>query len=295
MVSPTLSLSVYSDGSVGGAARVGTYCIVNNDYDQLWGDEYIPYNYHVSRNTRNRDGYFITSGRAVPATASFINDENVLFTCGLQYWIHEMNCHRVGVSQTSSQAIDWFKNMWRKDAFMTNYAGFEDDNNPRENCLTGENFGKGFPVIQPMACGGTLLRVNGEGRKAGEDVWLVDAINPFVDYLQYNYVSHPYLFFIPTQSKRVWYNKYGVRLENVPDGGDKNPTKKEEYYQEPLWFYGETPTAPIFGYIPNSRSTTGWSAAIQKWRVRIIPPSDSIPNPFIMADGRVLTNPYKDI
>lgn len=293
MVSLSKKISVFSDGSAlvsSPNSRGGNYCIVKNDYDQRWGEEFAPNDYHVSRNTRNRKSYFEDSGTAVPATATFLNDINVDFTCVLQNWLHEVCCKNAGMLPTSQEAKTSFLAMYRDNAWITNYAGTW----TREDCINGKNIGAGYPQLQPMATGGALLRINGEIRKFGEDAYLVDAINPLHDYSLYSPEAYPWLFYRPTQSKRVWYNKAGVKLENVPDDGDKIPYRKEEYYQEPLWFYAEKALMAVFGFLQNPLSSTGWSAAIQKWRVRVLSPFEKVPNPFIMADGRILQNPYQD-
>lgn len=275
---------------VGKPAREGI-CVVNPDFYQRWGAEYAPNDYHVSRPTRRGTAYFAVSGQAVPATATFLNDRNVDFTCELQYWLHQLSCENSGLSPDSEQAKTSFASMYRDNAWITNYAGTW----TREDCINKRNIGAGWPQIQPMGCGGTLLLINGEIRKFGEDAWLVDAINPEFEYKKYHPSTHKGLFYTATQSKRVWFNKDGIRLEKVPDNGDKNPVRKDEFYQEPLWFYAEKSIMAIFGFIQNSKSSTGWSAAIQKWRTNVLQSGEAVPNPYIMADGRLLPNPYKGL
>lgn len=258
----------------------GDYVIVKNDYDQVWTE-------HggitrVSRNTRNGVAYNAPSGKAVPATARFTDDRFVSFVCDLQYWIHDLCSARVP-NATQEQLGTWFKTCFRDNVWMSNFAGTW----TRQDCINGTNVGTGFPQLQPMATGGSLLKVVGE---TGTD-YLIEAINPLAEYRRYNPQSHRWLFFEPTLSARWWLEFEDLSTAQNKAHPDKT-TKRQEWYQEPMHFYNENTVMAVFGFIQNSRSTTGWVNRVPKMRCRVLG-DEAVPNPFIMRFGRKKRNPYE--
>lgn len=263
----------------------GKYLLVKNDYDQVWSDHNNIT--RVSRNTRNGVAYNAPSGKAVPATARFIDDRFVNFTCELQQWLHELCCERV-VGWTEAQLKATFASCYRDNVWMTNKAGTW----TRQDCINGTNIGTGFPQLQPMATGGSVLKVVGEGRAVGQDVYFIEAINPLVEYRKYHYKTHPWLFFFPSLSARWWKEKEDLNSIQNKNHMDKT-TLKQEWYQEPMHFYSENTVMAVFGFIKDSRSSTGWVNSIQKIRCRFLGDNEPVPNPWIMRFGRTKPNPYK--
>ena len=68
--------------------------------------------------------------------------------------------------------------------------------------------------------------------------------------------------------------------------------RKEEWYNEPFSQYAENAVVPVFGFVSDARSVTGWANVIEKYRVRILGTTEAVPNPFIIR-GRVKPNPYE--
>jgi hypothetical protein len=260
----------------------GKYLYVNPDYEQVWTYDDGSTITKVSRNTRNGIAYGAVSGKAVPATARFIDDRTVNFTCDLQYWLHDLGCERIP-NRTEAEKKAWFRSCYRDNVWATNFAGTV----TRQDCINNTNVGAGFPQIQPMATGGTVLRYVGETRITGTDCYLIEAINP-LNYRSYHPSTHRWLFFEPTLSARYW-----VEYEPGNDGHPDRTTKKQEWYQEPMHFYAENTVMAVFGFIPDSRSSTGWVNAVPKVRCRFLGENEAVPNPFIMRFGRKRARPYQ--
>lgn len=289
MVNLSKSISVFSDGNVlvsSLALRVGTFGIVNPDYNQVWklkDHEGVEVTLKkLDRNSRNEilmgnkqgANYFTPSGQAVPATARFLRDEFVLFKPELQLWFHyEIN----GGKTSEAQAKKDFAQCFRDNAWITNNAGSW----TREDVIN--NNGKPpYIQIQPMATGGALLKIVGTTTYRGYPAYLVEAINPSVEFKKYHPSTHRHLFYRPTSSARV-------RYINTVSG----KVMYKCWYEEPInsW-YGEKMEMPVFGFMPDERSSTGWVNLIEANRVQPIANTDPIPNPYIMRDGRILENPY---
>jgi hypothetical protein len=260
----------------------GVLAIVNNDYDQVWVNDDGSTVTKVSRNTRNGVAYGAPSGKAVPATARFRDDRFVVFDCPLQHWIHELCCERIP-NRTEDEKKAWFRGCFRDNVWMSNFAGTWS----REDCINKTLVGSGFPQLQPMATGGSLLRVIGETRLTGTDCYLVEAINPLAEYRLYHPSTHPWLFFEPTLSARYW-----VEMEPADDGHPNKTMKRQEWYQEPMHFYAENTVMAVFGFTADSRSSTGWVNVVPMYRCRILGADESVPNPYIMRYGRMRANPY---
>lgn len=259
----------------------GNYVLVKNDYDQVWPDHGNIT--RVSRNTRNNVAYGAPSGKAVPATARFVDDRFVFFTCDLQEWLHGLCSERVtGWSEAQLKAT--FASCYRDNVWMTNKAGTW----TRQDCINGTNIGTGFPQLQPMATGGSVLKMVGETRLTGTECYLVEAINPLVEYRTYHYSTHKWLFFYPSMSARYW-----VEFEKPNDGHPDKITKRQEWYQEPMHFYAENTVMAVFGFVRDNRSSTGYVNAVPKMRCRILGQDEPVPNPWIMRFGRTKPNPYE--
>lgn len=262
----------------------GKYLLVNNDYDQVWEDGRT----HISRNTRNGVAYGAPSGKAVPATARFSDDRFVTFTCNLQEWIHGMCSERAPWMSEAERKKD-FASCFRDNVWMSNNAGTWS----RQDCINKTLIGTGFPQLQPMATGGAVLRYIGETSRD----YIIEAINPLGQFSLYHWTTHPWLFFVPTMSARYW-------LENELKEEKENPnyrnpyhkdrtTKKQEWYQEPIHFYSYKTIMAVFGFIPDSRSGTGFVNRVPKMRCRFLGFDEPVPNPFIMRFGRTAANPYE--
>lgn len=277
MIEAHFSHSVIYYRSAPTPIRDGAFCVVNPDYEQHWGADF-DYQYHVSRNTRDRVAYGAVSGQGIPAPCRFVDDRFVKLTCPLQWWIHNMNCERLSPSISEATRKSWFRSMFRDNAFITNKLG----TNSEHDCINGTNEESGEPRYQPMAMGGALLRLSGERRMYGQDCHLVDAINPHVEFEKYHYSTHPWLFFPPTISARLWIFDW---KGNIID--------KQEWYEEPMHFYAEMTRLPVFGFIQNDKSLTGWSNVVPKYRCRVLKDSEAVPNPFILRGGRIVENPYE--
>jgi len=258
--------------------RKETFCVVNPDYEQVWGEDF-DFITKVSRPTRNKAPYNIPGGPALPATARFIDDTPVTFTCPLQAWIHALCCERIP-NTSEMDKKNFFNSLWRGNAFMTNYAGTDS----RKNCINGDNPLEDYPQIQPMVTGGALLRVAGEVVKDNGEYWLVEAINPEEEFEAYHPGTHAWLFFEPTLSAR----------KPIVDK-KKGLIGYEEWYQEPFHHYEEKTVIPVLGFIEDKRSSTGWCNLIEKQRVRVLKHDEFVPSPYILRDGRVLDNPYEKL
>lgn len=264
----------------------GVYGIINPDYEQVWVipdyENKIITLKKLDRNSRNEilagkkqgSGYNAPSGQSVPATARFLDDRFVEFSKDLQEWFHfTLNGGKTGAEQAKKD----FANMFRDNAMLTNFAGSW----TRADYIN--NNGKPpYIQIQPMVSGGDLIKIVEEINYKRQPALLVEAINPKVEYKIYSPDTHRYLFFRPKNSARV----------KVVDSKGYIIGYKT-WYQEPSnsW-YGEKVEVPIFGFIENEKSSTGWCNIIEKSRVRILKDGESVPNPYIMRDGRQLPNPY---
>lgn len=258
--------------------RTQTFGVVNPDYEQVWGADYN-YSTKVSRPSRNGTPYNVPSGRALPATARFLDDTPVKFTCDLQEWVHSICCERVP-SAGDTDKKNWFRSLWRGNAFMSNFAGTD----TRRDCISKTNLNADFPQVQPMATGGALLRIVGESKARGVDCYTFEAINPLDNYRDYHPTTHKWLFFGPTLSARTpLYDGKGFVVGY------------EEWYQEPFHHYGEQTVIPIFGFIKDERSSTGWVSILDKGRVRVLQNDEPVPNPYLLRDGRQLSNPYEGL
>lgn len=250
----------------------GLFCIVNPDYEQVWDNVEFEYYKNVSRPTRNGIAYGAVSGIGLPATARFVDDTPVKFVKELQFWVHDICSRNAAISEQEKR--NSFRSLWRDNAWMSNFAG----------SITRADYinNNGMPPeiqLQPMATGGALLKITGETYIRGRACYLIEAINPLY-FTGYDPDTTPWLFFRPTLSVRRW----------IFD--DKNNViKKEEHYNEPFPQYAEESIVPVFGFIKNSASGTGYANAIEKSRVRVLQKNEFIPNPFIIRD-RVKKNPY---
>jgi hypothetical protein len=264
----------------------GRYLLVNNDFDQVWSADHN-FITKVSRNTRNGVAYGAPSGHAVPATARFVDDRFVNFTCDLQVWLHGLCKERV-TDMSEADLKKTFASCYRDNVWITNKAGTWS----RQDCINNTNIGAGFPQIQPMATGGSVLKFVGTTRIAGTDCYLIEAINPLVEYRKYHYRTHRWLFFPPSLSARWWLEFEDVNSERNRNHVDKT-TRRQEWYQEPMHFYGENTEMAVFGFIPDSRSSTGWVNAVPVMRCRFLAENEPIPNPWIMRFGRTKPSPYE--
>ena len=289
MVSPSKTILTYSDGNVllsSHSNRDGTFAIVNPDFNQIWkmtneaGEPVVLKN--LDRNSRNEilmgkkqgAGYDAPSGQAVPATARFLDDSPVAFTQDLQTWFHYV---LNGGKAVESQAKRDFAQCFRDNAWCTNNAGSWS----RKDYINN-NAMPPFIQIQPMATGGALLKIVAETSHKRQPAYLVEAINPLDGYAKYSPSSHRWLFYRPTISARVRISTSGKVTYQC-------------WYQEPVnsW-YGEKMEFPVFGFIKDTRSSTGWANLIEADRVRILSSTDRVPTPYILRSGRILPNPYAE-
>lgn len=270
-------IATFPGGVVAEYQPTQNLCVVNPDYDQLWSAVDFPKrNYRVSRPTRNGTAYNdnVPSSRGLPATARFVDDTPVKFFKDLQFWVHGL-CSENSQQSEALNKKD-FQSMWRDNAWMSNFAGtwtradyINDNGMPPEIQL------------QPMVCGGSLLKIVGETTVKQTPCWIVEAINPNVSYRQYHPDTHQHLFFRPVLSVRDW----------VRDTKG-NFIRKDEFYAEPFDDYGENSVVPVFGFRYDVRSSTKYTNVIEKYRVRVLH-GEPIPNPFVMRYGRVKKNPYR--
>lgn len=265
--------------------RDGLFLLVKNDYDQVWPDHGNIT--RVSRNTRNGVAYGAPSGTAVPATARFVDDRFVEFTCPLQHWIHNL-CKEKVRGWTDEELGKTFLSCFRDNVWMSNKAGTWS----REDCINKTNIGTGWPQLQPMATGGSLLKFVAQGRVKNEDVYYIEAINPLAEYLIYRPETHPWLFFYPSLSARWWKDREDLTAEKNILHLDKT-TPRQEWYQEPMHFYSENTVMAVFGFIADARSSTGWVNIVQANRCRFLGDDEPVPNPWIMRFGRTKSNPYE--
>jgi hypothetical protein len=256
-------------------SRDGMYCVVNPDYDQRWGVEFVK-NWRVSRPTRNGTPYSdnVPSSKGLPATARFVDDTPVKFFRDLQFWVHGLCSENAQQSEALNKKD--FASMWRDNAWMSNFAGTW----TRADYIN--NNGKPPEIqLQPMACGGSLLKIVGESTVRQTPCWVVEAINPNFSYRGYHPDTHKHLFFRPILSVREW-------LKDLKG----NVTQKNEFYAEPFDDYGENSVVPVFGFRYDVRSSTKYTNVIEKYRVKLLGDSP-VPNPFIMRYGRKKANPYE--
>lgn len=239
--------------------------IVNLDYDQVW-DEDFNFAHHVSRPKRNDPG--ITVEKGLPQVARFTLDTRVKFTEDLQYWIHGLCSERIP-SKPEAFINAAFASLWRAAGFMTNDKGIEG----RRDYINRTNLNSEYAMIQPMGCGGALLKIVDETPRD----WIFEAINPFEDYWQFhpNNPEHRHLFFEPNNSRRQKIKDiFGLTV-----GWD-------ESISIPFGQYDNKAVVPILGDGNTSRNR------IQKWRVRILHPGEPVPSPYLNGSGYVYPNPY---
>lgn len=265
--------------------RDGVFLLVKNDYDQVWPDHGNIT--RVSRNTRNNVAYGAPSGKAVPATARFVDDRFVQFTCNLQEWIHDL-CKEKVTGWTDEELGKTFTSCFRGNVWMSNKAGTD----THRDCINNKNLKEGWPQLQPMATGGSLLKFVAQGRVKNEDVYYIEAVNPLAEYLTYRPETHPWLFFYPSLSARWWKDREDLTTAQNQAHPDKT-TLRQEWYQEPMHFYDENTVMAVFGFIPDPRSSTGWVNIVQANRCRFLGQTEPVPNPWIMRFGRTKSNPYE--
>ena len=276
MVNLSHSIQIFSDGSIS-SKKGGVYHIVKLDYEQEWSNLEFKNYKNSSRPTRNNVPYSDTlpSSMGLPATARFMDDTPVKFFKELQFYVHGLCSENSQQSETLNKKD--FQSMWRDNAWMSNFAGTR----TRADYINGN----GLPPeiqLQPMACGGSLLKVVGEATIRQVPCWLVEAINPNINFKSYHPNSHPHLFFRPTISVRKW-------IKDVKG----NVVEKQEWYSQPFHDYGENSVVPVFGFRYDIRSSTKYVNVIQKFRTKEI--SGQVPSPFIMRFGRKKVNPYEGI
>ncbi len=257
--------------------------VVKSDYDTTWTEQdkngVMRTITKLDRNSRNEilalkpqgTGYDAPAGQAVPATARFSDDKPVSMPCNLQWWLFDMNKDK---APTLARAkADW-ASCFRNNVWMSNNSGTW----TRHDCIN-ENGMPDFLQVQPMMTGGAVFRYIGETAKD----YLVEAINPLVNYVKFTPELYPWLFFTPTLSAR----------KQLKD--EKGyVTGYETWYQEPMHFFGEKMRVPVFGFIPDARATvTGFVNRLPKFRGRLLEAGELVPNPFVMRDGRALLNPYE--
>lgn len=256
--------------------RAGVFGVVNPDYEQIWDSAEFRFYKRVSRNTRNGIAYSanVPSSYGAPATARFSDDTPVKFFKDLQLWVHALCSENSGQSEADNKKD--FASMFRDNAFMSNFAGtWTRADYVNENGLPPEI------QLQPMSTGGNLLKVIGETTFRQLPHYIVEAINPNVEFRRYHPSTHPWLFFRPTISVREW----------IPNGkGDW--LEKREYFNEPFDDYGENAVLPVFGFRYDVRSSTKYTNIILKSRVRVLGATEPVPNPYRLRFGRMKPNPY---
>lgn len=242
------------------------YGIIIPDYDQFWpkGEfDWWPNGVvNVSRPKRNQPSLNVEKG--LPSTGRFVGGMRVLFTKDMQLWVHGL-CGGTPTTYKSDHA-----GMWRGPAFMSNDYGIE----KYADWINLTKLSNGDPKIEPMGCGGTLLRVVGESATE----WIFEAINPFDNYRQYHpsNVQDRHLFFRPGNS----------RYEIVRDQ-DGKPIGWSNSSAIPFSQYDNKAWVPILAHGNTNRNR------IVKWRVKIIPRGVPIPTPWKTQGGFVYPNPYQ--
>lgn len=233
--------------------------LVNLDYDQSWPASVVEdpnRRFHVSRPTRNDAGRAI---KGLPATARFLDDTLVLMTRDIQFWMHEM-CWSRSPSMTEEDAKKSWRSLMTNDRFITNFAG----NWTNADYVNGTLLNKEAMRLQPMTCGGAILKIIGETRIAGEDCYIFEAIDCFGDYRSYTPETHPYLFYRPNNSVRV----------EILDSLGNWTGKYRENKADPFPQYKDNSIIPVFAV---GRSEN----YLPKWRIRLLSDGESFPSPFV--------------
>ena len=221
--------------------------IIKLDYDTTWPD--FGNVTHVSRPKRNEPT--ISVARGLPATGRFTGGMRIPFTHDLQLWIHGLCDGGVNTYQSD------FSSLWRSAAFMTNDAGIEG----RADYINMTNLDGELPMIEPMGCGGTVLKITSETATHYE----FDAVNAYGDFRQYTPASHPWLFFPPTNSRHDFID--GIWYEDISN---------------PFGQYDGKARIPVFANGDSDKNK------IEKYRVRILAVDEITPNPFLLRP----VNPY---
>lgn len=245
--------------------RLGRWGIVRLDFDTTWPpDENWPNGItHASRAFRNNKK--VTGEIGLPATARFLGGVRIPFDHDLQLWIHGL-CGGGSNSYKSD-----FHSLWQAKTFMSNDKGTDQ----YADWINLTNLDAGDPALEPMACGGTLLLIVGEGA----DFYEFAALNAYDDYTQFHPITHPHLFFYPTNSKR-----------EIIVNADEKPVGFDESISIPFGQYDGGAKIPIFA---DENSNTN---RIEKFRVRILDPLEEVPNPFqTQAGSYQYENPYKGL
>ncbi len=235
------------------------YGVVNLDYDQLWPESVIDVpsrRYHVSRPTRNNSPVY-TGG--LPATAKFLDENVVVMTKEIQLWMHKL-CWNQVPSMDEDVAKQQWHNLMEDDTYITNHAG----STTRADYVNGTNLNKQAMNLLPMATGGAILKIIGDGKIGGEECWDFEAVDALGDFEQYHPLTHPWLFYRPTNS---------VRVKIYKPNGVWSGTYRENK-SDPLPQYDSKSIVPIF----NVGKSENY---LPKWRIRILNPGEPWPSPFV--------------
>lgn len=235
------------------------YGVVYLDYDQVWPTFVIDEESrrrNVSRPTRNNAARYT---KGLPATAKFLDDRVVVMTPDIQLWMHEL-CREQVPSMPADLARNSWKSLMADDRYITNFAG----STTRADYINGTNLDREPMALLPMSTGGAIKKIIGETRIAGQDCWIFEAIDSLGNYRQYHPLTHPWLFYRPTNSVRVEL----VNSNGVWTGGYR------ENKSDPLPQYDDKSIIPIF----NVGKSENY---LPKWRIRILNAGEQWPSPFV--------------
>jgi hypothetical protein len=255
------TLKIFSNGDVSVLVPTsGVYGVVKLDYDQQWPAEQIPdptRRFHVSRPTRNNAPRYT---KGLPATARFLDDKIVVMTEEIQRWMFGM-CWNSVPGMTEYEAKQSWRSLTADDRYITNFAG----STTKADYINGTNIDKGPMNLVPMGTGGTILKIIGEDNNFfGEDCWIFEAINMLGNFKKFTPLTHPWLFYQPTNS---------VRVEIMKPNGVWSGAYREDK-SDPLPQFRGKSIVPVvnvgksYNYLP-------------KWRIRILSPGEPFPSPFV--------------
>lgn len=225
-------------GSQGGNNTI--YGFVKHDY-QLYG---------VSRPERNNAPPNIMG---LPEVHKLVDAGRIKLTKSLQYfWFGLLKKSASDIMSDIELKIAW-RSLTHGGRAFTNGAG----SNTHADYISNKNLNKTPMLMEPIICGGALVKIIGEGRKYGEDCWKIETINSNSVDLNITYETHPYFIYCATNSTR-----------NILPNGTR---KTEQFWQ----LEGRNVYVPIM----TKNSNFNW---IQKYKVETIDWSigQMPPNPY---------------
>lgn len=237
------------------------------------------HDYDLQRLSRPSINHASRAIKGLPETISLLDKNGyVLLTEYIQWAWYNWCKNRT--SQAESENKKSFFSLTTSDRAWTNrYGSNAKGGFPAcANYPCGTNLDKEPMRLFPLLSGGAYIKIIGG---IGTNVLEFETMSSSEDLSKYNPLTHPYLFFKPTNSIReeIWWNKKTHEIVYKDDDGN--------YPEDSIWTgkYIENMVTPFPQFDENSIipiiAREEKYNRIEAWKVKILPKGSPIPSPFV--------------